>query len=366
MTGSPLGVLTPRRSASAKVAAEAGRARPVEAGSGLRIDYRPVMLVGAAVLAGAAILGWPQTDPGTRAVASAVAGSFSEATSIGQLVATAAGVVVLATLLVTLRRARRAATHAHAALVEARTGAERSAEAEVRLRRRVEALGVIIAGAAHEFNNVVMAVQAGARMARKRADRPGEVDRIAGMMEDAADRGAELTASLLAFARRDEGRTQAFDVCASVAAVADLLDRTLGLTIELDCDSAFSAVRGDQGEFETVLVRLLIGLRKPTARDGPILVRTRTELDAPEDATPGLPAKAHFLLTIGLEAAAEGGRLSTTPSASAVEDAIAAGEAFAAQNGGALHASSGPDGGATIALRLALTKQAEPAPAEAA
>jgi two-component system NtrC family sensor kinase len=139
-----------------------------------------------------------------------------------------------------------------AALAAARAEAERRADAERRLRhaQRIDALGQLVGGVAHDFNNVVMAVVAGARSIAKRADRPDEVRRIVGLIEAAADRGARLTGRMLAFARREDARSDAVDVADALRSVADLLGHTLGsgLTVALDLpDSPASRPRRPHG-----------------------------------------------------------------------------------------------------------------------
>lgn len=239
---------------------------------------------------------------------------------------------------------------------------ERDAAVEARLRRRVDALGIIIAGAAHEFNNVVMAVQAGARMARKRADRPGEVDRIAGMMEAAADRGAHLTASLLAFARRDEAQTHIFAVCGSLKAIAELLDQTLGLAIEVDCPKELPAARGDQGEFETVLVNLIITLRKPTARDGALRITVSEDRQASSDQRLRLLPGGYLRVAVVLAKVAEPLR-DAEGRTEGLDVLASAGQAFAERSGGAAQVDCDLAGGTTVTLWLATaqTNRAEPA-----
>jgi len=240
--------------------------------------------------------------------------------------------------------------------------AEGGGAAEARLRRRIDALGIIIAGAAHEFNNVVMAVQAGARMARKRADHPDEVDRIANMMDAAADRGAHLTASLLAFTRRDETPTQSFDLCASLTGVADLLDQTLGLAIEIDCPPGLSAVRGDQGEFETMLVNLAIGVRKPTARDGALRIAVTSE--AQSLAGPVGPAPAPHL-TMSLCVGPTEGSRETEENPNFSEALAAACSPFLLRNKGASQIEGDAASGVTVRLRLATGQGARAEPARA-
>lgn len=231
---------------------------------------------------------------------------------------------------------------------------------EARQQRRIDALGIIIAGAAHEFNNVVMAVQAGARMARKRADRPEEVDRIAGMMDAAADRGAQLTASLLGFARRDEGLTTLVEVRGSLTAVAELLEQTLGLTIELDCPDRLPAIRGDQGEFETVLVHLLTGLRKPTARNGALRIAVQEVSCGSGQPAPGLGPGPYLRLLVAVAGANphEPDGVSDRPKKDP-ESSVSAAKAFCTRNEGTARVDTDADAGTTVTLWLATTASAQ-------
>ena len=77
---------------------------------------------------------------------------------------------------------------------------------------RLQALGQLAGGIAHDFNNVLQAVQGSASLLGKRAADSEGVRRLAGTIQDAAERGASITRRLLSFARRGDLRAEPVDV----------------------------------------------------------------------------------------------------------------------------------------------------------
>src|SRR4051794_9082652 len=77
--------------------------------------------------------------------------------------------------------------------------------------QKLEALGQLAGGVAHDFNNVLQAITGGARLILRRGADAAAVRRFAGMVLEAADRGTAVTRRLLAFARRDALRAEAVD-----------------------------------------------------------------------------------------------------------------------------------------------------------
>jgi two-component system NtrC family sensor kinase len=254
-----------------------------------------------------------------------------------------------------------------AALAAARAEAERRADAERRLRhaQRIDALGQLVGGVAHDFNNVVMAVVAGARSIAKRADRPDEVRRIVGLIEAAADRGARLTGRMLAFARREDARSDAVDVADALRSVADLLGHTLGsgLTVALDLPEVLPPGRGDRTEFETVVVNLVINARDAMPDGGTVTIQAREETIAVPGPThaPGLQP-GHYLRVAVIdqgtgmdpETLARVGEafFTTKEPGKGTGLGLAMARGFAEQAGGALRIASERGRGTTVTLWL--------------
>ncbi|MCB4823293.1 response regulator [Roseicella aerolata] len=136
--------------------------------------------------------------------------------------------------------------------------------------QRMEALGRLAGGVAHDFNNVLQAVLGGAKLIARRPEDAAAVRRFASMISEAADRGASVTRRLLAFARRGELRAEIVDVVALLAGVREVLAHTLGAEIQvrLEADGLLPPVLADRGQLETVLVNLAVNGRDAMASRG--------------------------------------------------------------------------------------------------
>lgn len=165
------------------------------------------------------------------------------------------------------RRATEAALHALNATLEQRVAdalAERArAEDELRQSQRMEALGQLAGGVAHDFNNVLQAIAGGARLIQRRPEDPDTVRRLAGLVVDAADRGASVTRRLLSFARRGALKPGPVEAGPLLNDMREMLARTLGggIRIEAPISPDLPPLMADQGQLETVLVNLATNAR---------------------------------------------------------------------------------------------------------
>ncbi|WP_372622578.1 ATP-binding protein [Falsiroseomonas sp.] len=261
------------------------------------------------------------------------------------------------------------------ALDQARVEAEHRAEAEAALRRnhRLQVLGEVVAGVTHDFRNTVQAVQGGTVLARK-AIAAGDRERAGKLLElmaDAAGRGAALTDRMLRVARRD-GAAEAqptFDPAATLAAVADLLARTLpaGYPLSLDIrpEGLPALVAGAPAEFEAVLLNLAFNARDAMPEGGAIAISLAAE--PPQQAPEGLPAKLrrdlrHARISvadagIGMDAATlarlQEAFFTTKPPGKGTGLGLASVRAFVRGAGGTLRIESpGPGRGTTVTIWL--------------
>ncbi len=285
--------------------------------------------------------------------------------------ASIAWIAAMALLMLTAR-IQSAARRERVALADARFEAERRAEAERRLAhmQRVDALGRIVGGVAHDFKNIVQAMRGGASRVAKRAEDPEEVRRIAGMIDAAAGRGARLIERMLAFARRDQEPTAQFDIGAALDEICDLLERTIGPAHRLECEleDGLPQVAGDRAEFETALVNLVLNARDATPEGGPIRVTVYRE--APDDPAAlaeaeieGGTAGARRIVAVAVsdegagmddETLARAGEpfFTTKPIGEGTGLGLATARAFAENAGGTLEIASVAGAGARITLRL--------------
>src|SRR5215213_1214469 len=111
-----------------------------------------------------------------------------------------------------------------------------AAEETLRHAQKMEAVGQLTGGVAHDFNNMLQGVAGGLDMARRRmeAGRLDEAARYLDAAREAAGRAGGLTRRLLAFARRQRLDPKPVDPDGLVAGLADLVRRTVGPGIGLE------------------------------------------------------------------------------------------------------------------------------------
>ena len=110
-------------------------------------------------------------------------------------------------------------------------------EAQVRQAQKMEAIGQLTGGVAHDFNNILTVITGTIEILGDAVkDRP-HLAQITDMISAAAARGADLTQHLLAFARQQPLQPRSTDVNALVIDAARLLRPTLGEQIEIEFDA---------------------------------------------------------------------------------------------------------------------------------
>jgi signal transduction histidine kinase len=117
--------------------------------------------------------------------------------------------------------------------VEQEVAAREAAQIKLAHTQKIRSIGEFTGGVAHDFNNLLTVITGTIDMlAEGVADRP-QLAAIVQMIGSAADRGAKLTASLLAFARKQPLRPRSTDVEALMATTSELLKSVLGRQIEI-------------------------------------------------------------------------------------------------------------------------------------
>ena len=166
---------------------------------------------------------------------------------------------------------------------------QKRAEEAVRSLQRLESVGQLAGGVAHEVNNQMTVVLGAADFILRRDDVPTPVRSDVEVMRDAAQRSAGITAQLLAFGRRQILRPEVVDLSTVVAEFQPVLRRTLGERYELVYDLAQqpARVRADRRQLEQVLLNLALNAADAMPEGGRLSLRTtRVELT---DADPRLP-----------------------------------------------------------------------------
>ncbi|MFI4950037.1 MAG: response regulator [Caulobacterales bacterium] len=163
----------------------------------------------------------------------------------------------------------------------------------LRQAQRLEAVGQLTSGVAHDFNNLLMVVLGNIRQMQKTHGDDPAIRRRLEMMAKAAERGAQLTAQMLAFSRRQRLEPRPVDLNDTVASMRDLLQATMGgsIRIETVLQPGLWPAMIDPTQIELVILNLAINARDAMEVGGTLTVETgNVTLGAPtrpEEPTAG-------------------------------------------------------------------------------
>jgi signal transduction histidine kinase len=184
------------------------------------------------------------------------------------------------------------------ALVEEKDGLlheKHAADRELRQAQKMEAVGQLTGGVAHDLNNILtIIIGAMEILGDGVADRP-ELVAIAQMINEAAARGSDLIRSLLAFARRQPLRPRDVDVNGLVTEAAKLLRSTLGEHIEVQMKLAGDASHAliDPSQLTSAILNLALNARDAMPNGGRLMIETSNvviddaDVAVEGDVTPG-------------------------------------------------------------------------------
>jgi len=155
--------------------------------------------------------------------------------------------------------------------------------ARLRQSQKMEAIGQLTGGVAHDFNNLLTVILGSAELLVERLGKDPESRSLAEMTANAAERGAELTNRLLAFARRQPLDPRPTDINRQIADMDRLLRRTLGEHVEIEVVQAGGLWKAmiDAGQLENAILNLCINARDAMPDGGRLTVETaNVRLDA--------------------------------------------------------------------------------------
>ena len=154
---------------------------------------------------------------------------------------------------------------------------------EIKLKRQVaqqtkmESIGQLAGGVAHDFNNILTAIIGYCDlMLLRHQPGDGDYDDIQ-QIKNNSNRAASLTRQLLAFSRQQTLRPQVLQLADVVADVSSLLKRLLGETVRLELHHgrAMGAIRADPGQLEQVIINLGVNARDAMPKGGVVHISTK-------------------------------------------------------------------------------------------
>jgi PAS domain S-box-containing protein len=170
-----------------------------------------------------------------------------------------------------------------------------AAEAQMRQAQKMDAIGQLTGGVAHDFNNILTVITGTIGILADAVTDHPELVSIAKLIDDAAERGAQLTKHLLAFARKQPLQPVEIDVNSLILEAGKLLHPTLGEQIEISpklAHEAWSAMV-DPSQLTTAVLNLALNARDAMPRGGKLTLETgNVHLDEDysrinTDVTPG-------------------------------------------------------------------------------
>ena len=237
--------------------------------------------------------------------------------------------------------------------------------------QRMEALGQLAGGVAHDINNVLQAVLGGARLIGKRSEDP-DIRRLALRVGEAAERGGAITRRLLAFARRDNLQAESLPVQPLLEGLRDVLAHTLGASVHvrLTIEANMPPLLADRAQLETVLVNLAVNARDAMQPLGGMLDIAAAGEVVPAEGAMGLRPGGYVRLSVGDTGCgmdAETLRRATEPFFTTKAKGHGTGlglamvQGFCEQSGGMLDISSLPGQGTRVSLWLPQAQALSPA-----
>ncbi|MFO0674513.1 MAG: PAS domain-containing protein [Polyangiaceae bacterium] len=177
----------------------------------------------------------------------------------------------------------------------------RTAEEQVRGAQRLDAMGRLAAGVAHDFNNVLSVVLSSAELAIEQLDDGSPVREDLEQIEEAGKHAASLTRQLLAFSRHQVLQPRALDLGTVLRGLERMLRRLVreDVVVQVRLSSDELLVHADVTQIEQMIVNLVLNARDAIPAAGTIIVTAqRVSLSPPTCERFGVPPGAYVEVTV--------------------------------------------------------------------
>jgi signal transduction histidine kinase len=181
------------------------------------------------------------------------------------------------------------------AVVQRQSSALVAAEARIASGERMESLGRLAAGVAHDFNNVLQVIRLATGSLRASVTRQDDVV-VLDEINDASKHGAALVSQLLTFARQQPQDPRRFDALDRLRSLAPMLHRVAGPSVECEVKVAdgVAIVVMEPSQFEQIAINLVSNARDAVGRDGRIAVALDVVAVPANDCRTGLTTAGDY------------------------------------------------------------------------
>ena len=241
--------------------------------------------------------------------------------------------------------------------------ARRLMEEQLHQSQKMESVGQLTGGVAHDFNNLLMVISANLELIEGTTD-TNEVRRGAAAARRAADRGAKLTAQLLAFSRRQALKPKLVNANQLISEFEGLIHQAVGdgCEVKLQTDEELWLCHVDPSLLETALLNLALNARDAMADGGSLRIETQNVDE--EESVAGCPPGSYIRLSV-----ADNGRgmppevrdrvfepfFTTKEVGKGTGLGLSMVYGFVRQSGGHIAVESAPGAGTTVVLYLPAT-----------
>lgn len=167
--------------------------------------------------------------------------------------------------------------------------------------QKLEAVGKLTGGVAHDFNNVLQIIAGNLQLLQSLINDNESLQRRIASALDAVDRGAKLSSQLLSFARRQSLKPVIIDLRTIIAGMADLLQRAVGENVRISTrwpEAAWNACL-DPSQLENVILNLVLNARDAMQGQGSIVIGIdNVSLPAGDPASPAGMARGDYVLLV--------------------------------------------------------------------
>ncbi len=153
--------------------------------------------------------------------------------------------------------------------VEERT-MRQDVEQRLRQAQRLEAVGTLAGGVAHDFNNILTIIKGHSALLLMEMGHPNRVQEIASTIDRASRRGSELVGQLLAFARKSDGSFTATSINQRIQEITKMLREAMPRNINfvINLDESLPDIVADPGQVERVIINLATNARDAMPEGG--------------------------------------------------------------------------------------------------
>ncbi|MBN2343579.1 MAG: response regulator [Deltaproteobacteria bacterium] len=168
------------------------------------------------------------------------------------------------------------------------TTEKRKMEAQLQQAQKMESIGRLAGGVAHDINNILNAIMGASFALNKELKNGGDVSGDLETITSACDQGAQLTRNLLGFARKNHFSNEVFPINHVVESVLALIRRTIPKNISIDASLQDGPIlmRGDAALIESAIMNLCLNALDAMGDTGVLKIKTRTK-------------NGHFFLSVG-------------------------------------------------------------------